>query len=79
MNSRLYWLILTAALSSGAPATETTTFTYDALGRLVQSSNSGGPRNGLSSGTGYDPVGIRGQGTGIWGQLISATKFPAPQ
>jgi YD repeat-containing protein len=59
VHRRLGWLLGIAALSSAAPASETTTFTYDALGRLVQSSNSGGPRNGLSSGTGYDPAGNR--------------------
>jgi YD repeat-containing protein len=47
-------------LASVAVASETTTYTYDALGRLVLSANSGGPRNGQSSGTRYDPVGNRG-------------------
>lgn len=46
-------------LAGSASASETTTYTYDALGRLVQSSNAGGPRNGQSSGTRYDPAGNR--------------------
>ena len=42
-----------------AEAAETTTFVYDELGRIVQSSNSGGPRSGKSAATGYDPGGNR--------------------
>jgi hypothetical protein len=43
-----------------ALASETTTYTYDALGRLVQVSNAGGPRNGAANATRYDPAGNRG-------------------
>jgi YD repeat-containing protein len=45
--------------SASSQATETTTFTYDDLGRLISSSNSGGPRNGNASQSQYDPAGNR--------------------
>ncbi|MFZ4747836.1 MAG: Calx-beta domain-containing protein [Sphingomonas sp.] len=49
-----------AFLSAGpVTAAETTAFTYDELGRLISSANSGGPRNGKASGTKYDPAGNR--------------------
>lgn len=50
-------LIAPAAASAG----ETVTYTYDALGRLVATSTSGGPNNLLSVATGYDPAGNRCQ------------------
>lgn len=43
----------------GAQASETTSYTYDALGRLIAVSTSGGPNNGLNIGTAYDPAGNR--------------------
>src|SRR3546814_14914658 len=46
------------AVSAGT-ASETTTYTYDELGRLVSSSNSGGPRNGQAALTSFDPAGNR--------------------
>ncbi|WP_207791621.1 Ig-like domain-containing protein [Sandaracinobacteroides saxicola] len=42
-----------------AHAGETTTFTYDALGRLVSTSSSGTVNNGLSNTIAYDPAGNR--------------------
>lgn len=60
---RRFWsagaVVVAAALAQGAVASETTTYTYDELGRLVSSSNSGGPRNGKSALTSYDPAGNR--------------------
>jgi len=40
-------------------AQETTTYTYDALGRLITSSISGGPNNGTQTGTNFDPASNR--------------------
>src|SRR5688572_7479957 len=40
-------------------ASDTVTYTYDALGRLVAVSTSGGPNNGQAVSTGYDPAGNR--------------------
>lgn len=40
-------------------ASETVTYTYDALGRLVATSHSGGVNNGLQTGVSYDPAGNR--------------------
>ncbi|SDD72978.1 YD repeat-containing protein [Sphingomonas sp. YR710] len=52
----LYGLRLAAAIipSGGAYATETVTYSYDALGRLTQSSTSGTVNNGLVATTTYD-------------------------
>lgn len=50
------WLSLVAG---SALAAETTSFTYDALGRLKNSTVSGGPANGVQSTTSFDPAGNR--------------------
>lgn len=42
-----------------ALAASTTTYTYDALGRLVAASTTGTVNNGVQLGTNYDPVGNR--------------------
>jgi len=54
-------LMLAGFVLVGVPAvaSETTTYTYDALGRLVTTSVSGGPTNGLSTTTQFDPAGNR--------------------
>lgn len=46
-------------LATTARAQETTTYTYDALGRLVESSTTGSVNNGLATSIGYDPAGNR--------------------
>jgi len=50
-----------AIFMSGAPATasETTSFTYDALGRLTATKRTGGPSNGANMATCFDPAGNR--------------------
>ena len=48
---------LTASLPSSAQ--ETTTYSYDALGRLIGSGIAGGPQDGVSKTLGYDPAGNR--------------------
>ena len=59
------WLMLVfAALTAmliAVPtiAQETTTYTYDALGRLITSTISGGPNNGTQTGTTFDPASNR--------------------
>jgi YD repeat-containing protein len=40
--------------ATGAQASTTTTYSYDALGRLVATSNTGTVNNGLTSATTYD-------------------------
>jgi len=54
-------LLALMALLVGVPsfAQETTTYTYDALGRLIASSISGGTANGTQTGTTFDPAGNR--------------------
>lgn len=50
-----------ALLSVDARAQEATTYSYDVLGRLVNSSTSGGPNNGVATGTCFDAAGNRTQ------------------
>ncbi|MEP3224768.1 MAG: Ig-like domain-containing protein [Parasphingorhabdus sp.] len=51
--------IASLAAGSSAFATETTTYEYDAQGRLIKSSKTGGPSNGKKKCTSYDPAGNR--------------------
>lgn len=50
--------IFTSVVAAQA-APETTTYTYDELGRMVASSNSGGPRDNKQTSLSYDPAGNR--------------------
>lgn len=57
MRLRATCLLVTIALlsaASSASATENVTYTYDALGRLTQSSTTGTVNNGLSASVSYD-------------------------
>ena len=47
------------ALAAAAQASETVTYTYDALGRLTATSSSGTVNNGVATSVGYDPAGNR--------------------
>jgi YD repeat-containing protein len=53
----------TMLLAASASATETTTYTYDALGRLIQSKSTGTVNNGLQTDTVFDPAGNRANQT----------------
>ena len=58
---------------------ETTSYTYDALGRLVQSSVSGGPSNARQTKTCFDSAGNRSQYmTANGGVPTCGTPTPAP-
>jgi hypothetical protein len=63
MNRKAAYLLGAAAsalaVSGTGRASDSTTFTYDALGRLVAVSTTGGPNNGLAVSTAYDPAGNR--------------------
>jgi hypothetical protein len=63
MNRKAAFLLGSAAgafvLSNPALASETTVYSYDALGRLVAATTSGGPNHGLGAAIGYDPAGNR--------------------
>lgn len=59
MRCRVLVLLLTAWPAQTLSAWETTTYSYDALGRLVSTSNVGGPRDGKTNAQDYDPVGNR--------------------
>jgi hypothetical protein len=52
-------LSLTSIGSSIAFASETVTYTYDALGRLVATTNTGSTNNGLTTSVAYDLAGNR--------------------
>jgi YD repeat-containing protein len=47
------------ALPQTALASETVTYSYDALGRLIKTVRSGGPASGVDASTQYDPAGNR--------------------
>jgi hypothetical protein len=59
MTKTRYAVLAGVCLSASAYAAETTTFSYDALGRLIATSNSGGPRNGKQTSTEFDEAGNR--------------------
>lgn len=59
LKRKLLIVIACSAPLGIASAAETTTFVYDELGRLVSSSNSGGPRSGKAAVSSYDDVGNR--------------------
>jgi hypothetical protein len=66
------------ALAGAARAGETTTYAYDALGRLIATTSSGTVNNGLTAQLGYDPAGNRstytvaGAGAGAGGTPVIA-------
>lgn len=51
--------LLLALLSQATHASETITYTYDALGRLIATAHSGGEYEGLQTSVSYDPAGNR--------------------
>lgn len=52
-------IVCAASLSSAANAQETTTYTYDALGRLTKVERSGGASNGVTTTYAYDKANNR--------------------
>ncbi len=48
--------VLAFALPAKALAQETTTYTYDARGRLITVTRAGGPNNGVAETIAYDPA-----------------------
>ncbi|CAM5375863.1 Carbon monoxide dehydrogenase subunit G OS=Sphingobium scionense OX=1404341 GN=GGQ90_004002 PE=4 SV=1 [Sphingobium scionense] len=59
MTKIRFAILAGVCLGGSVYAAETTTFSYDALGRLVATSNSGGPRNGKQTSTEFDEAGNR--------------------
>lgn len=62
MSIWLRWLFVSFVLAAGigsAFANETTTYTFDALGRLIAVSSSGTVNNGQNVSTSFDPAGNR--------------------
>lgn len=62
--------VLAALGSVSAEAQETTTYDYDALGRLARTGTAGGPNSGTSTGTCFDKAGNRVQ------YVVSASGLP---
>jgi YD repeat-containing protein len=81
---RTQWLLAfvsTAAIATMAGAQETTSYSYDALGRLETSTNSGGPNNNVFMKTCFDPAGNRtaqAVGTGTPTCTPAPTPTPGP-
>lgn len=50
---------LGVSAASSAAASESVTFTYDALGRLVRTQTTTGPAAGMDQATAFDPAGNR--------------------
>ena len=71
--STLLAAVSVSALSCQAIASETTTFQYDAQGRLIQSSRSGGPADGVVKVTSFDFAGNRTNQT-----VTGASSGPSP-
>lgn len=63
MSRRKIWLLSSAAtvilMGRAAIAQETTTYTYDALGRLTLSAITGGPNDTRKTGACFDAAGNR--------------------
>ncbi len=47
------------AVPAAASASDTVNYSYDALGRLIAGSTTGGPNDGMAVSTGYDRAGNR--------------------
>ncbi|HEX6374537.1 MAG TPA: Ig-like domain-containing protein [Allosphingosinicella sp.] len=58
-SARLLLATSLFALAAAARASETTTYTYDALGRLTATSSTGTVNNGVAASLAYDPAGNR--------------------
>lgn len=84
------WLLLcgvvpaASLVGSSSSGSEMTTYSYDALGRLVTTSRTGGPSNGIAMATCFDPAGNRMQySTGTGGApgcptWVAPTPTPTP-
>jgi hypothetical protein len=73
-------LLIYAIAAPSAHAAETVTHQYDALGRLKQTTKSGGPVNGTQTTTSYDAGGNRScqSTTGVPGGAAIPTCPPPP-
>jgi hypothetical protein len=58
-NVRFFLAMLALAFTSAAPAGVTTSYAYDALGRLIATSTTGEVNNGVTKTLTYDPAGNR--------------------
>jgi hypothetical protein len=83
MRSKAKWL-RTAVILAGAgwsmstAAQDTTSYSYDPLGRLVETTISGGPNNNLKAATCFDAAGNRTQHYTGTGAVPSCTPTPVP-
>jgi len=80
------WLVLPTVAGAGliaasSLASESATYSYDALGRLVATTRSGGPNNGIVMGTCFDRAGNRMRydlATAVPGACPTPTPTPTP-
>jgi len=71
--------LASSALASQARAQETTTYRYDALGRLVATNTSGSVNDGLATSVGYDAAGNRSSyAVSLGGSTPTPTPTPTP-
>lgn len=72
--------LIVYAISAPSNAAETVTHQYDALGRLKQTTKSGGPVSGTQTATSYDAGGNRScqSTTGVPGGPTTPTCPPPP-
>jgi hypothetical protein len=80
-TGRLVAIASTASIAaiSQVHAQETTTYTYDVLGRLETSTNSGGPNNNVFMKTCFDPAGNRtAQAVGTGAPTCAGAPAPTP-
>jgi hypothetical protein len=59
IKSILATVIVTVLWTTPSCASDTVTYSYDSLGRLVAATTAGGPNGGISTGITYDPAGNR--------------------
>lgn len=72
MRRPTVFAMLVALMSAPAHSSETISYSYDALGRLVATTMSGGPNNGQQTSTTFDPAGNR------TGMAVGAPFVPPP-
>ena len=65
------------AVPAAARASDTISYTYDALGRLTATTVSGGPNTGMAVSTGYDPAGNRTNYSVALGTALTTTSSGA--
>lgn len=77
-RGKILWACSAFALAVAAEAAETTTYTYDAQGRLTATTTEGGVNNGVATGIAYDPAGNRSNYNLTGASAPPSQAVPAP-